>query len=222
MLSMHAMIAALRRMGGSGIGRNRRKRDMKRVLAAALIALAAAGSVFAAVSGQLAGADAGGMSSTIDLTLDLSSGTEVGWFQAKPTLANWGTSSNVALEEDADNPFENDPADTVVLWAGVKSNENVQLKMEITGEQLSSTKSASTPIAVTATPGEGFDESSAVTWDGTGDESKMLVKQETEALSEARVLGAQVTFSMDTEDYNSALAADDYSADITLKVTSVG
>lgn len=194
---------------------------MKRLFVALLVALVAAGSVFAAVSGELLGDQSAGMSSSINLTLNLASGTEAGWFTSEPTVSNWGTSTNIALEEDSDQAFENDPDDTIVLWAGVKSNENVQLKMEVSGEQLTSATAAATPIAVTATPGTGFDSIEAVEWNGDGDASKTLVKQEEAKVSESRVLAAQVTFRMDAQDYNSALSAGDYSADITLTVTAV-
>ena len=207
-------------MDGGDVGR-KGDRKMKRLLVALLVALAAAGSVFAAVSGELLGDESAGMSSSINLTLNLASGTEAGWFTSEPTASNWGTSTNIALEEDSDQAFENDPDDTIVLWAGVKSNENVQLKMEISGEQLTSATAATTPIAVTATPGTGFDSIDAVEWNGDGDASKTLVKQEEAKASESRVLAAQITFKMDAQDYNSALSASDYSADITLTVTAV-
>lgn len=194
---------------------------MKRLLVALLVALAAAGSVFAAVSGELLGDQSAGMSSSINLTLNLASGTEAGWFTSEPTASNWGMSTNIALEEDSDQAFENNPDDEIVLWAGVKSNENVQLKMEVSGEQLTSVTAATTPIAVTATPGTGFDSIEAVEWNGDGDGAKTLVKQEEAKVSESRVLAAQVTFKMDAQDYNSALSASDYSADITLTVTAV-
>lgn len=190
---------------------------MKKILIIFAACVITSGMLFAA-SGNLVGDGAqGSLSAGFDLTLDLGAGTEVGWFESKPTAANWGTASLTEVQEDEDRAFT-DLGTPVTLWAGVKSNENAQLKLEVSGSPLVSA-SVDTTIGVHAvSDADGFGTSS-IEWDGTG--SDTLSKQEDSVVSTSRVIAAKVDFTMDTEDYNSALSADDYSADITLTVTSV-
>ena len=182
----------------------------RRIFTLALVALLALSGLWA-VDSQTA---------NVDLTLNLIGDTVIGWFpgDSEPTLGNWDSTK---LADDSDQAFENNALDTIELWAAVKSNENVQLRMEVSGEHLTSSTAATTPIAITATPRSGFDSVEAVEWNGDGDASKTLVKQEDAKVNESRVLAAEVTFRMDAQDYNSALSAGDYSADITLTVTAV-
>lgn len=191
---------------------------MRRIVSILLVALVATGALFAASSGNLVGDGAvASLTADFDLTLDLGSGTEVGWFEAEPTVANWGTGSVTKLTEDQDKAFDAFDS-TVELWAGVKSNEAAQIKLEVSGEPLASAGgSVDTTIGIHAA-GTGVDGTAQIEWDGTG--SDTLSKTETGIVASARVIAAKIVFSMDAEDYNNALSADDYTADITLTVTS--
>lgn len=189
---------------------------MRRIVSILLVALVATGALFAASSGNLVGDGAvASLTADFDLTLDLGSGTEVGWFEAEPTIANWGTGSVTKLTEDQDKAFDAIDS-TVELWAGVKSNEAAQIKLEVSGEPLASA-SVDTSIGIHAA-GTGVDGTAQIEWDGTG--SDTLSKTEADVVEAARVIAAKIVFSMDAEDYNNALSADDYTADITLTVTS--
>lgn len=191
---------------------------MKRIFTVIAACIVAGGMLFAASSGNLVGdGSVASLTADFDLTLDLGSGTEVGWFEAEPTIANWGTGSVTKLTEDQDKAF--DALDsTVELWAGVKSNEAAQIKLEVSGEPLASAGgSVDTTIGIHAA-GTGVDGTAQIEWDGTG--SDTLSKTEADVVESARVIAAKIVFSMDAEDYNNALSADDYTADITLTVTS--
>lgn len=191
---------------------------MRRIVSILLVALVATGALFAASSGNLVGGGAvASLTADFDLTLDLGSGTEVGWFEAEPTIANWGTGSVTKLTEDQDKAFDAIDS-TVELWAGVKSNEAAQIRLEVSGEPLASAGgSVDTTIGIHAA-GTGVDGTAQIEWDGTG--SDTLSKTEADVVEAARVIAAKIVFSMDAEDYNNALSADDYTADITLTVTS--
>lgn len=188
--------------------------NLRRFFAVLLIALAATG-VLMADSIQTSGT----MTADVDLTLNLSGETLVGWHKtAAPTVSTWD--ANI-LGNDADEAFESTATDKVELWAAVKSNENVQLKMEVSGEALNSAK-VGTVIGLSA-EGEGGDAFSAtpVEWASAGSNDGRLSMQEADASDSTRVFTGKITFAMDVDDFGSALAADDYSADITLTVSTV-
>lgn len=179
----------------------------RRIFTLALVALLAISGLWA-VDSQTA---------NVDLTLNLIGDTVIGWFpgDSEPTLENWDSAK---LAEDSDQAFENDAADTIGLWAAVKSNENVQFKLEVTGEAMGSAAgSVDTTIGIHAVGEDGGFGTASIEFT---DVSQKLSMSE-ESSSGTRVFAGKVTFSMDGEDFAAALAADDYSADITLTASPI-
>ena len=183
---------------------------MKKVmLTSALVALVALSGLWAVET----------KTANVDLTLNLVGSTDAGWFPAgdAPTLENWDSTK---LVEDSDQAFENNALDTIELWAAVKSNENVRFNLEVKGEAMSSQK-VSTTIGIHAVGEEGAFGTTSVEWDGTAPDADSLTMQEALAGTQNRVFAGKITFSMDSEDFAAASAADDYSADITLTATTI-
>lgn len=183
---------------------------MKKVmLTSALVALVALSGLWAV----------GTETANVDLTLNLTGDTDAGWFpgDSAPTLQNWGTTK---LTDDSDQAFKNDAADTIELWAAVKSNESVRFKLEVTGEAMSSQK-VSTTIGIHAVGEDGAFGTSSVEWEGASSDTDTLTMQEATAGTQNRVFAGKITFSMDAADFAAATAADDYSADIKLTATTI-
>ena len=175
----------------------------RRIFAMALVALLALSGLWADYTAD------------VDLTLDLGGETEAGWFLAEnePTLGNW---ASVKLANDSDQAFENRADDTVELWAAVKSNENVKFKLAVSGEAMSTSK-VSTTIGIHAVGEEGGFGTVSADLAGAG----VLNMSEDGDAQGPRVFAGKVTFSMDSEDFEAALSADDYSADITLTASVI-
>ena len=192
---------------------------MKRIFTVIAACIVAGGMLFAA-SGNLVGdGSQPSLASSFNLTLNLGSGTEVGWFKQEPTVENWGTAALEQVSEEENVAFADGLASGVTLWAAVKSNEAAQLKLAVTGEALSSGK-VDTTIGIHASSSH-FTNGNDIEWDGTDDSSKTISMNEADKVSTSRIVTGEIVFTMDAEDYNNALSADDYSADITLTVTSM-
>ena len=132
--------------------------------------------------------------------------------------ANVDLTHSTKLADDSDQAFENNALDTIELWAAVKSNENVQFKLEVAGEAMGSTAgSVDTTIGIHAVGEDGGFGTGSIEFT---DVSQKLSMSE-ESSSGMRVFAGKVTFSMDAEDFAAALAADDYSADITLTASPI-
>lgn len=209
-LSKGGANTGLPRWTGSGRGgAERRIFHMKRTIAIALVALVALGGLWAFET----------QTADVDLTLDLTGDSKVGWHSQEPTLTTW---DEHILGADADNAFGNDAASTIELWAAVKSNENVQFKLTVTGEAMSSsTAGVDTTIGISAVGEDGGFGTSAVEWETESPDVDSLTMQEGTAGTQNRVVTGKITFSMDGDDYAAAVAANDYSADVTLTVDVV-
>ena len=171
----------------------------RRIFTLALVALVALSGLWAVET----------KTANVDLTLNLIGDTVIGWFpgDSEPTLGNWDTAK---LVEDSDQAFENNALDTIELWAAVKSND--------TGEAMGSTAgSVDTTIGIHAVGEDGGFGTGSIEFT---DVSQKLSMSE-ESSSGTRVFAGKVTFSMDAEDFAAALAADDYSADITLTASPI-
>ena len=141
-----------------------------------------------------------------------------GLWAVETKTANVDLTHTAKLVEDSDQAFENNALDTIELWAAVKSNENVQFKLEVTGEAMGSTAgSVDTTIGIHAVGEDGGFGTGSIEFT---DVSQKLSMSE-ESSSGTRVFAGKVTFSMDAEDFAAALAADDYSADITLTASPI-
>lgn len=160
----------------------------------------------------------GDQNANVDLTLSLTGNTEAAWHAtAAPTLLTWDTNK---LVDDSDQPFDPVASDTIDLWAAVKSNENVKLKLEVSGEALNAA-GVPTFIAVNAVVEDGKFGTSSVSWEGDTVSENKLSMQEDGSPSGLRVFTGKITFSMDQDDFAAAVADDSYSADVTLTVSTV-
>ena len=185
------------------------KEIMKKGFMVVLLVLLAGAMVFAATLADVQPAG-------ITLTLDIGKDTQVGWFTGddKPTTETWGQN-----EVQSDDTKFASKDDEISLWAAVKTNEAEKIKMEISGEPMSSSNETNTKISIIAKGEEGGFGSGEVTWAESSSDGK-LSKTEVAKGTAVRVLAYKVIFSVDGESYDKAVASDNYIANITLTVTA--
>lgn len=190
---------------------------MKKTILVMTCLLLSLATVFAVSTGTISGG--GSINSAFDLTLNLGSNSSAGWFTAQPTDENWDT---VGIAEDDDVAFTSGPETAVVMWAGVKSNENVPITLEVSGEPLSvDGGNPSSLIGIHVVGETGAFGDASIEWSKDSSDSK-LTMSEGSSLTGTRIVSGKVTFTMDADDYAAALSNPNYSADILLTVASEG
>ena len=190
---------------------------MKKTFLVMACLLISVSTLFAVNTGTLSGG--GSINSAFDLTLNLGSNSSAGWFTSEPTDENWDT---VGIAEDDDVAFTAGPETAVVMWAGVKSNENVPLSLTVTGEPLSvDGGNPSSLIGIHAVGETGAFGDVSIEWNADSSDANLSLT-EGSALTGTRIVSGKVTFTMDADDYAAALSNPNYSADILLTVASEG
>ena len=111
---------------------------------------------------------------------------------------------------------------SVSLYPSAITNYNGNVQMEVTGTALKN-DSTTTKIALSATGHGAVSEQNSAEWESATAGTAILWKEAdgTYQKEGKRVLSHQLDIKMDMNDYNNALAADEYVSTLTLSIESV-
>lgn len=192
---------------------------MKKGFVVTLLALFVVSGVFGTVP-SLNGGD-GVKDASLKLTLNIKNSTESGWFGSEE---NANTFSNPLIEGQSFSAPSGDNDSTITLYPAVKTNEAVKIQMTISGKPLASGQGESAHYITISAQGadysNGTSENTPVFW-SESNSSGTLTYEEDSVGTESRVVTKPVTFTFEAEDYNKAVAANDYVATVTLSVQPV-
>lgn len=108
---------------------------------------------------------------------------------------------------------------SVSLYPSAITNYNGNVQMKVTGTALTNSKTV-TKISLTADSNDAVSGQNSAEWESDTAGTAILWKEAKDTYQKEgkRVLSHQLTITMDMEDYNNALAADEYVSTLTLSI----